>query len=336
MNIRQMLPFFCLFISSAHADQILLDNGDRLSGKILRMQAGKLTLKAAWGEKITLPWSSVAQIELNAPARLVLQSGEYSGTVEPDGHGGMQIAADRVKINALQREDIFAINPVSYTDPDAFKRSGRIDAGLGYARGNTETDSYYFSGQMKWENRLNRVTFIGDVRNVTSAGTTTTTDKSRLATKYDRFLNERSYLYVQGIAEQNKLANIKLRTTAGIGSGYQIYRREYLNLGVEGGVSAVRTRFTNAPANTESTLRLAVNYDQYFWNKALKVENSSEAFLPLAGSDDLLLHSKTSLLVPLGNSVSAGLAVIVDWDRKPAFAKKSLDRSVQATLGYGF
>ena len=89
MNIRKMLPFFYLFISSAHADQVLLSNGDHLSGKIVRMEAGKLTLKTSWAvpKEITLSWPAVAQIELTTPAHVVLQTEEFDGTIGPDDRG---------------------------------------------------------------------------------------------------------------------------------------------------------------------------------------------------------------------------------------------------------
>lgn len=339
MNIRQMLPFFCFFISTVQADQIVLNNGDHLSGKIVRMEAGKLILKTSWGlpgKEITLSWPSVAQIELTTPAHVVLQTGEFDGTVGSNGRDGIQVATGPKKGEILRRDDILAINPVKHTDPDAFKHSGRLDAGLGLARGNTETSNYYFSGQMKSENRLNRITFKGDLRHETGSNSIVTTDRSRLSSKYDRFLSKRMYLYAQGIGEQDKLASIDLRTTLGVGSGYQIYRGENLNLGVESGLSFIRTNFKNAPTDNETTLRLGVNYDQYFWKRGLKVENSSEVFLPISSYDDLLLRSKTALLVPVGKNITTGLTFTVDWDRTPAPGKKALDRSLQATLGYGF
>ncbi|MHB1245623.1 MAG: DUF481 domain-containing protein [Sulfuriferula sp.] len=339
MNIRQMLPLFCLLISSAHADQITLSNGDHISGKILRMEAGKLTLKTTWSmpEKIiTVSWSAVKQIELSKPAHVVLQTGEFDGTVESDSQGKMQIATGSTKGEQLRRDDIVAINPVKPVDPDAFKYSGRLDAGLGFVRGNTETSNYYFGGQMKVENHLNRTVIKGDLRHETGANSVVTTDRSRLSGKYDRFRSKRMYLYAQGILEQDRLANINLRTTLGAGSGYQVYRGENLNLGLESGLSLIHTNFKNAPDVNEPALRLGVEYDQYFWNRALKVENSSEVFLPLTSYADTLLRSKTAFLVPVGESITTGLAFTVNWDRQPAAGKKPLDTSLQATLGYGF
>lgn len=339
MNIRQMLPLFCLLISSAHADQITLSNGDHISGKILRLEAGKLTLKTTWSmpEKvITVSWSAVKQIELSKPAHVVLQTGEFDGTVESDSQGKMQIATGPTKGEQLRRDDIVAINPVTPVDPDAFKYSGRLDAGLGFVRGNTETSNYYFSGQVKSENRLNRTIVKGDLHHETGANSIVTTDSSRLSGKYDRFRSKRMYLYAQGILEQDRLANINLRTTLGAGSGYQVYRGENLNLGLESGLSFIHTNFKNAPDVNEPALRLGVEYDQYLWNRALKVENSSEVFLPLASYADMLLRSKTALLVPVGKSITTGLAFTINWDHQPAAGKKSLDTSLQATLGYGF
>jgi putative salt-induced outer membrane protein YdiY len=339
MHLKHLLPVFCLFAAPVYADQIVLENGDQLSGKIVRMEADKLTLKPLWGEpnkEITVSWPAVSYIELTTPAHVVLRSGAFDGTIKSDRSGSMQIASGAMQTGMLRRDDIVAINPVKPVDPAAFKYTGRLDAGLGFARGNTETNNYYFSGKLKAENTLHRTVIKGEVRHETGANSVVTTDRSRLSTKYDRFLSTRRYLYAQGIVEQDKLASIDLRTTAGVGSGYQVYREENLNLGLESGLSHIRTQYHNAPTENKGALRLGVDYSQYFWSRGLKVENASEIFIPVSSVQGLLLRSKTALLVPVGKNIATGLAFTADWDRNHAPDKKPLDTSLQATLGYGF
>lgn len=339
MKSKYLLPLICLVASPALADKVTLDNGDQLTGTVIRMEADKLTLKPVWDQsnkEITLPWPSISRIEVTRPAHVVLRTGTLDGTIESAPDGGMQLNSGSLRASPLKREEIVAINPARPVDPNALKYSGRLDAGLGFARGNTETSNYYFSGQLKAENPLHRMVIEGESRHETGAKSVVTTDRTRLSGQYDRFLSPRRYLYAQGILEQDQLANIDLRTTAGLGAGYQVYREENLNLGLESGLSYLRTQYSNAATENEAALRLGVDYNQYFWNRALKVENGSEVFFPVSSPKDVLLRSKTAVLVPIGKGITSGLAFTVDYDRSPAPGKKPLDTSLQGTVGYGF
>ena len=75
-RIYQVL--FLLFLFSGHvlADEVILTNGDRLTGKILEVKDGILTLETDYSEPIKLKFEAVQKMTSSEPVELHLTDGE--------------------------------------------------------------------------------------------------------------------------------------------------------------------------------------------------------------------------------------------------------------------
>jgi hypothetical protein len=51
-----------LLLGYAHADEVIMKNGDRLQGKIVSMESGKLVFETAYAGKVTIAWDQVARL----------------------------------------------------------------------------------------------------------------------------------------------------------------------------------------------------------------------------------------------------------------------------------
>ena len=51
-----------LIAGNSLADEVCLKNGDRLTGQVIRMEAGKLILKTMYAGDISIVWQEVASI----------------------------------------------------------------------------------------------------------------------------------------------------------------------------------------------------------------------------------------------------------------------------------
>ena len=73
------LIFLLLSISSAALgadDVIVLKNGDRLTGEILKMTDGKLVLKTAFAGEVTIDWKEVASLQSDVERPVKLSGGQ--------------------------------------------------------------------------------------------------------------------------------------------------------------------------------------------------------------------------------------------------------------------
>jgi hypothetical protein len=69
-----LLVFLCS--GYALADEVILTNGDRLSGKIIDVRDGILTLETGYSEPVKLKFEAVEKMSSTEPVELHLTDGE--------------------------------------------------------------------------------------------------------------------------------------------------------------------------------------------------------------------------------------------------------------------
>src|SRR5271166_5973584 len=145
--IRSLIPFLLLSFP-ALADQVVLTNGDTISGAIVKKDGDKLTIKSQFMGEVTMPWSAVKSIRSDAELSVVLPSGK---TVK----GKVSTAGDQLQVAAGPETVIAPLAGVSAVrDADeqhTFDRLlhpgilelwyGNFDLGLALANGNARSDS---------------------------------------------------------------------------------------------------------------------------------------------------------------------------------------------------
>ena len=72
MEITGKLIFFSLLVWSlifgeALADEVVLKNGDRLTGEVMALEQDKLIFKTSYAGEIFIAWSEVEKISVNKP-----------------------------------------------------------------------------------------------------------------------------------------------------------------------------------------------------------------------------------------------------------------------------
>lgn len=320
-------------IPAAQADTVGLVNGDRLSGRLVRMDAAHLWLETHYAGTLKLERAQVRSIETDAPVRLRLADGtELDGELQP-AEAGMFSAriADLARTAPLPIGRVAAINPPRH--PDRTVLSGRAAVGGSVARGNTDTRMLHLDGELVARNPTQRVTL--DVKaNRASQDGVETANNWRLGMKYDHFLNERTYFYANSRFDHDAQADLDLRSTLGIGAGRQLFDRSDLKLSVEGGLSLVNEDYGSAPDERFPGARAALKYEQGLWENRLRLFHSGDLLVSLESLDDYLYQSRTGIRVPMGNGLSLGAQLNVDYDNVPAPGKQTTDTALIFKMDY--
>src|SRR5436305_13537182 len=69
------------------ADQVVLTNGDTITGTIVKKDGDKLTIKSEFLGEVTMPWSAVKSLRSDEPLTVVLPGGEpVQGPVSTSGN----------------------------------------------------------------------------------------------------------------------------------------------------------------------------------------------------------------------------------------------------------
>jgi putative salt-induced outer membrane protein YdiY len=324
-----------LITKNSLADEVRLKNGDKLTGQIVRMQEGKLTLKTTYAGEITIIWQEVAGIQTDGSVKIVLtDETTLEGTTEAVEDGKMKLATDK-----LETSSSFSLVDVKAVNPEPVKPvriNTRANASVTSERGNTKSDNYYFDGEFVARTKKNRYKIGGELTNEKADGITTSQNWLSYG-NYSHFFNENWYLYADTLFEHDEFKDLNLRATLGAGAGYQFFETPLLNLSISAGLAMVDENFDVAEDNDYSAGQWTVNYDQYFFEKFVQLFHVNTGFISLEDANDWFLKTRTGLRFPLYKGLTATLQYNFDWDNQPsAAAETEEDTKFIFLLGYEF
>jgi putative salt-induced outer membrane protein YdiY len=328
-----LLLFF--LTATALADEVFLKNGNHLSGTIVSMGEGKLVLETNFAGRLTIDWGSVERLSTDAPLTIVLADGStILGIPGPDETPGrLKLAAEPLSDPVpVELALVAAINP---PEEPPVKFNGRINVGLNKASGNTDKENAHVDAELIARTAKQRFT-MGGAYNRASDNNRKSEDNASGYSKYDYFLTERLYLYMNGMAEMNKFRDINLRTTVGPGIGYMVFEGELMNLSIEAGPSYVRTDYDQADDQDSTSGRWAVKFDRFFFEKVVQYYFTNEGYISSSDTSDVFMFTRTGLRFPIRSGLTLNAGFEWDWDNTPAEGTDKSDYRYILSIGYGF
>ncbi len=177
----------------SRADEVVLSNGDKLTGKIGLVSGDSMKFTSPALGDISIKLANIKSYSTDTPATLRLENRQFvTGTIKQ---------ADATQITTTdgktyQTADVKRVNPppVGWT--------GSVVANGALTRGNSNSESVGFSADAtlrrdtpQTDDRLTLGTAYNFIRNGRGAGATDTTDNLAGAVKYDDFLSDKLYGY---------------------------------------------------------------------------------------------------------------------------------------------
>ena len=319
---------------------IVLKNGDRITGSVLSIADGKATIDTAAAGKIQIGASEIASIEGDKAIHLATGDGErLEGRIAGLEDGNLRIET------ASGARTIALGDLVSFRPP--IEWTGNVALGGVLSAGNTErraanaqtqvvrrTDDNRLTGRATWD--------YGEQQTRDSAGVLGDWELAQRRTfgslKFDHFLEGSLYAWSQGTAENDRLSNLKLRTTAGAGAGYMLIDETDLMLQGEAGISYVdEDRSYAGPGNnsysTAARLALSLRWDL---TPDTQVLQDAEFYPNVETLYDTYFRVDTRMRTSLTNQMFAQLQYIVDYDNTPSPGNERADHRLIVSLGWGF
>lgn len=341
--------FFSLIVK---ADEILLKNGDRITGTILNKTGNTLEVKTEYSDKISINWDSIESFSTTQPVLLTFKNKE-------EITGVTEVSPDNTFM--VKQEGVYQSEPIPLAEITEINKkffSGQVNAGGALFAGNTQRQSYNLNTDIVVRGRDDRVSFGGQFNYANSKSRDVSGNKEtvlnarnfQLYGDYAHFFSDKWYGYAHGLFTNDRLQDIKLRSAFGIGAGYQIFATGDLNLAVEAGPDYVNVDFYDYPYQCERSLaadpaactrikdrsdvagRWSVNYDQWIWKRAMQLFHTHEGL----ASSDLFVRTRTGFRVPLWYGFQFVNEIQVDYFSKPAPGKEKFDTRYLFNIGYGF
>jgi len=293
-----------LIACAAHADQVVLKNGDRLTGKIITGDGRTLLLRTEFAGDVSIKWDAITDIESSDNINITLKDGtRISGKITTqDGKFVVAAAPPAVTPSVAPKEIIAAVrnNAEQHTFDLATERmahprfyyfwSGTADTGLALTRGNSETASFTFAAKTVRETPRDKLTLYGNyifANNSSIPPTVTTADALDAGIRGDLNIHSgRLFIFALGDFQTNQLQHLDLRSVFGGGFGYHLIKTANTTFDLFGGITYDRDSFgaynTTNPAPPPVLLLVPSS-----------VQNSAEAVL---GEEfDTKLSKRTAL-----------------------------------------
>lgn len=351
-----LLASLCALPIAALADEIRMKNGDVLTGTIIKKETDKLILRTVYAGEISINWTEVATIESENSVKIMLtDNAHYHGRIHSSTEDGKvfiseenvaetqvmqtEVTEDEEEEIAEEREirlnDLLYINPSPVVSGLGRVWNGHVNLGGTMTEGNTKTQAFNLDTEAVMRSKYNRFT-IGAIVFRAESEDVDTKFNSRGSMKYDHFVSKKWYLYANSVLENDRFKDIKLRSSVGAGSGYQIFEQPNMNLYIEGGLNYINTDYYVAESENYPALRWSTKYDQLVFGGNTKFFHEHEILAALESASDILVFSKTGLRVPLSERLHASTQYNYDWSQSPAPGREKADSALIFSLGYGW
>jgi len=326
----------CLLGSVCWADQVVLKNGDILTGTIVKLTDSKMIFNSSLAGEVTIELSGIRTLASEKLLTIHLKDGTVLHCQVSAAQGDrFSIANSAVQAQALNTADIAAINPPAKPAP---KWVGQVSAGLTSTHGNTKTDSMSASFGAQKRTKIDRTTVSADYAKgtqETALGKTTIEDWWRAKAKYDYFFTAKWYGFLDGRYERDAVALLDRRVVIGAGAGWQWIETDTTQWSFELGAASLYEQFnvtTNAK-NSELSAQAGYNLKHKLIETVdfihdLTYYPSTEKF------SNYFLTSSAELRTRLSSRMFANFKTLFNYDATPATGKGSTD--VKYIVGIGF
>ena len=323
-----------ILCTGALADEVTMANGDVITGEILTLKEGKLTIKTPYNEALEIVWGSIAKILSDAPMEVVLSDGSrLKGTLQASEDGVLQVATGSA--GAVAIGEMALITDINPPVVPAVTYTGNLQAGVSYLTGNTETTSGNLSGLFVARSERQRFTLRGRW-NYAENDDEVSAREAGGSLKYDFFTTKKLYLYANTSLDYNPFQDLDLRSTVGGGLGYQFFEDLRKSLAAELGVSYVDENFRIAPDNSYAAGRWSINFDYMIIPDKIALFHYQEGYFSLEDFADMNLRTEQGLRFNVLKDFYTTLQVNVTYDNLPSPGFKKTDTAILFGLGYDF
>lgn len=319
----------------AVADVVIMNNGDRLTGDVVREDGGRLKLKTDYAGAIEIDWDQVRRVTLNEPTPVLLDD-EQVVTVESVSHDGnrltlgqpppsqpMTVAAPQVKV----------IEPEPWELGQGHRLSGRVNIGLQNEQGNSPNRELDLDFELDYRRLRDQFESFGQLEYDTTRGVNTT-QKWSLNNKYSRYFRGPWYAAAWLRLKHDRFADVRIRYLAGPALGYKWAERPGLNLRTEIGAIYLHEDFYDQGDTDAWGPGLFIDYDQELWNDLVQIYHLSMGYASVGAGDPNLWVSWTGLRMPMAGGIVGSLEYEIDYNSEPAPVTKTTDTTLRLKVGY--
>jgi putative salt-induced outer membrane protein YdiY len=334
-----------LVLCAAWADQLVMKNGDRVSGNIIKQDGKTITIKTDNFGIVTAPWDQVASLQSDQQVNVVLKDGKALLGTLATSDGKVEIATKDTKLEVTAGE----VTSIRNADEEkAYERllkpgwlqlwSGSGSLGWVGTNGNAKTLTFTVAANAARVTSTDKTSVYFNLIKASALvnGTTASTAQAvRGGIAYNHNVSPRLFVNTFNDYEYDRFQNLDLRFVIGGGFGFHAVKGERASLDIVGGTDFNHSSFS-APLTTSSA--------EAFWGDeyALKLTGSSSLiqsfrmFNNLSEAGAYRVNGDVSVSTKLKRWLTWNLALSNRYLSNPVPGRKTNDWLYTTGLGMTF
>lgn len=255
------------------ADQVVLKNGDRLTGTIVKSDGKELVLKTDAAGDVTIKYPAIQEIKSDQQLHVETKDGQKAVGPVTTSDEKIDVATKTGGTVTLPLENVTVIR--NDAEQLAFDKAmhpgllegwkGGVNLGFGLTRGNSATKNLGFAFNAIRTGHRDKLTIYDNIvyatNDVPGATPGTTADVKQGGVRYDRDLTSRLFAFVNTDFMSDGLQGLNIRALGGAGLGVHVIKTDNTTLDVLAGLAYTHENYTDSfPAPSTQTYILVHNY----------------------------------------------------------------------------
>lgn len=314
------------------ADQIVMENGDTITGNISKIEGGKVFIKPSYGDEYAVNMDEVISIDADQPFDVELLDGStIEGQFAGAEDGAQTLIVDEEPMSVEMSELSVAIDPTQVPPVKVWDGTGEF--GLVNTTGNTESVALNFrlnfvrTGE-RWRHR-----FTGTALNTSEDGIDDN-ERYTIEVQSDRKLSDKSWLFGAYRWDADKFGAYDPQMSFSAGYGHQLMKSDRHEMKGELGLGyrKLEERVSGLSSNEAIGRFVLDDWWQVFgntvWTNRLLVES---------GSSNTFTQFDTNLAVSMTDRFAVKLGFQARHNTKiPPGDSEDTDTITSANVVYNF
>jgi len=260
---RLPVATFFLFFWSFHsfADQVVMSNGDRLSGLIIKSDAKALVIKTEFAGEVTVQWGAISEINSTDPLHVTVRDGKPLVGKIKSSQNNVEVETREKGPVLIPKDSISSLRNDS--EETAYQKSlhpgllqawnGGVNVSFALTRGNSQTKNLalaFIADRKTNTDHLGMyVNSVFAANDAPGAIPSTTAQATQGGVRYDHDLSGRLFGFVGADFQTDALQDLNLRSVFSAGLGLHVIKSDRTTLDLLGGGNYTRENYSTLQRN---------------------------------------------------------------------------------------
>ena len=345
-----LLPVIALLaVTALWADQVVLKNGDRVTGSIVKKDGDVLTIDSAHFGIITMPWDEVESIAADTPLHVVLPGDQTVRATLQTRAGQIEVAVPGAPRTIAPADLVALRNEAEQEAYDRLLDPGLLDlwtvnGSLGFAGAKGNAETLTITTPINFARVSNTSTTTASFNSIRSSATIDGVDEHtanavRGGWAFNRNLSGKVFLNAFNDYEYDKFQSLDLRVVLGAGAGYHVWKSDRGSLDLVGGGAWNREKFSPDPDPSFTRNSAEAYWGNNFGFELNSRTNLTQAFRMfnnLSNSGEYRMNFDLGAITALTDWLTWNVALSDRYLSNPVPGRKANDVLYSTGLGFSF